>query len=166
MTKQSSVESVSSEPGAIPTNEQAAELLQGLSEEFSKKLAEWDNKKKKGSVGPSPKGDRKQKGSSKEKKEKTKKEEKGKIIEETANPKKAEGEKVVTSSRRVVVLENEEGLVKLEGASKDFEEKYREWERMRRPGQKKREKDEDENEPRRTSILSLLSRKSATPIPV
>ncbi|PIK54556.1 hypothetical protein BSL78_08529 [Apostichopus japonicus] len=100
MTKQSSVESVSSEPGAIPTNEQAAELLQGLSEEFSKKLATWD-KKKKGTVGPSPKGDRKQKSSGKEKKDKTKKDEKAKN-EETASQKKVEGEKLVASSRRVV----------------------------------------------------------------
>ncbi|XP_071828909.1 uncharacterized protein [Apostichopus japonicus] len=148
MTKQSSVESVSSEPGAIPTNEQAAELLQGLSEEFSKKLATWD-KKKKGTVGPSPKGDRKQKSSGKEKKDKTKKDEKAKN-EETASQKKVEGEKLVASSRRVVVVENEEGLVKLEGASKAFEDKYREWERMHRPlteDQKKKEKEDEENKP-------------------
>ena len=62
--KQSSVDSCSSEAGTLPPSDLEAELQRGLTEDFYKKLAEWDKlKQQRGSgIGPnSPKAEPKQK---------------------------------------------------------------------------------------------------------
>ena len=63
-TKQSSFDSCSSDAGTLPPSDLEAELQKGLTEDFYKKLAEWDKlKQHKGvGIGPtSPKGEPKHK---------------------------------------------------------------------------------------------------------
>ena len=63
-TKQSSLDSCSSDAGTLPTSDLEAELQKGLTEDFYKKLAEWDKLKHHKGVGAiptSPKGEPKHK---------------------------------------------------------------------------------------------------------
>ena len=109
------------------------ELNKGLTEEFSKKLAEWEKLKKSGYGATSPKTEPKQKRVSKDKKEtakvsKDKDKQKNKDSPLLGRRSKSPEGKV---SRNIVVIEDADGQLKLEGASKEFSKRFLEWEKMR-----------------------------------
>eukprot|EP00057_Strongylocentrotus_purpuratus_P001157 XP_001194871.2 PREDICTED: zinc finger CCCH domain-containing protein 13 isoform X3 [Strongylocentrotus purpuratus] len=134
LQKQGSVESGPDAPPSCPVDIQS-ELNKGLTEEFSKKLAEWDKMKKSGYGATSPKGEPKQKKINKEKKDSTKnskekEKEKQKNKESPVLTRRSKSPEAKLS-RNIVVIEDADGQLKLEGASKEFSKRFQEWEKMR-----------------------------------
>ncbi|XP_022098946.1 serine/arginine repetitive matrix protein 2-like isoform X2 [Acanthaster planci] len=155
--KQSSLDSCSSEAGTLPTSDLEAELQRGLTEDFYKKLAEWDKLKLQqrggagggGIVGPnSPKAEAKQKQkgakegkkaaksakiTSKEKdrdKHKTKDvQQRSKSPDASTTRKISPPSEAIYSTENITVFAKQGGKLKLEGATKEFSKKYKEWEK-------------------------------------
>ncbi|XP_041485843.1 E3 ubiquitin-protein ligase RBBP6-like isoform X6 [Lytechinus variegatus] len=132
LQKQGSLESGSDVPSSRPVDIES-ELNKGLTEEFSKKLAEWEKMKKSGYGATSPKGEPKQKRNVKEKKDSTKNskdKEKQKTKESPLLSRRSKSPEAKLS-RNIVVIEDADGQLKLEGASKEFSKRFQEWEKMR-----------------------------------
>ncbi|XP_063969099.1 probable replication factor C subunit 1 [Lytechinus pictus] len=132
LQKQGSFESGSDVPSSRPVDIES-ELNKGLTEEFSKKLAEWEKMKKSGYGATSPKGEPKQKRNVKEKKDSTKNskdKEKQKTKESPLLTRRSKSPEAKLS-RNIVVIEDADGQLKLEGASKEFSKRFQEWEKMR-----------------------------------
>ncbi|XP_072164636.1 uncharacterized protein [Diadema setosum] len=132
LSKQSSLDSSSEIPPTRPSDLEA-ELNKGLTEEFSKKLAEWEKKKKTSYGATSPKTEPKQRKPGKEKKDSTKmakEKEKQKTKESPLLTRRSKSPEAKVT-RNIVVIEDEDGQLKLEGATKEFSKRFQEWEKMR-----------------------------------
>ncbi|XP_038061600.1 microtubule-associated protein futsch-like isoform X2 [Patiria miniata] len=151
--KQSSMDSCSSEAGTLPTSDLEAELQRGLTEDFYKKLAEWDKlRNQKGGGGamspnsPRTEPKQKQKGAKEGKKaakgnkgtSKEKERDKSKtrdVGQRSKSPDASAGRKIsppteaIYATENITVFAKQGGKLKLEGASKEFSKKYKEWEK-------------------------------------
>ncbi|XP_033643827.1 uncharacterized protein LOC117303677 [Asterias rubens] len=179
-TKQSSLDSCSSDAGTLPTSDLEAELQKGLTEDFYKKLAEWDKLKHHKGVGAiptSPKGEPKHKqkiakdgkktAKSTKSLTKDKERDKNKVKDtpqqRSKSPESSAARKVspppdaIYATEHITVFAKQGGKLKLEGASKEFSKKYKEWE--------KKEKKKRSSPALRTEDISSPLTEQAVPLP-